>query len=224
MIDFLKNHITEIVQIAITLANVLIVFFVYKLTKKEVNPKLHLIPVKRKPIETLSDDDEYSVFEKYDGYSNAVNSELLDIDFDQRGFPDESQYHAPLVWEIELRNDSEYVATFIELNYEITIYKVDMTFGIDELDIVSEKYVPYKTFKRNESFDYLAPNDKKVFKVLYLHGEFIKADIKITSLKSKEFTFISKPITLDEYKQPMLEWLSDSHHHRQVIGSYKQPK
>lgn len=223
MEEFLKSNITEIAQIAITLANLLIVFFVYKLTKKEVNPKLHLIPVKKKPFYALSesDDGEYEIFKKRDDYPFLLNRELNDINFEQRGFPDSSQHHAPLIWEIEIHNNSEYVATFIELRYELTIYKVDMTFGIDELDIVSEKYVPYTTIKRSESFEYLAPNDKKVFKVLYLKGEFIKADISITSLKSKEFNFISKPITLDVYKQPMLEWISDSHQHRLLIGSYK---
>ncbi|PIC94561.1 hypothetical protein CSV69_16100 [Sporosarcina sp. P26b] len=223
MDEILNISVTDIVQVLITLVNVAVVYLVYKLTRKEVNPKIHLVPVKRKPIE-VTEDDEYSIFEVYDDYLNIVNNEILTIDFDQRGFPDSSQYHAPLVWEIEVHNKSDYIATFIELEYEITIYKVEMQFGIDELDITSEEYVPYNIFKRSINFDYLASDDKKVFKVLYLHGEFIKADIIITKLKSKELEFISTPIRLDEYKQPMLDWLSDSHHHRQVIGSYKPIK
>lgn len=222
--EILSISLTDIVQVIITIVNVVVVYLVYKLTRKEVNPKLHLIPIKRKPIADLSDDDEYNLFEKTDSFFKVVNEEVNNMDFEQQGFPDSSQHHAPLVWEIEIHNNSDYLATSIEFEYEITIYKVDMEFRIDEFDIISEKYVPYKSFTRIESFDYLAPHDKKTYKVLYLYGEFIKADIKIKKLKSKEFEFISEPIILDEYKHPMLNWLSNSHHHRLLIGSYKPQK
>lgn len=82
----------------------------------------------------------------------------------------------------------------------------------------------YKTVKRKETFEYLASKDKRVFKVLYLHGEFIQVDLVVTSLKSEEIEHINTHIIIDKYPQPMLGWLSDSYHHRQVIGAHKTKK
>lgn len=224
MDELLNISVTDIIQAVITIANIFIVYLVYKLTKKDINPKLHLVPTKRKPLDIIREDDEYSIFSTYDGYSRAVNHELFDIDFDQRGFPEQSQYHPPLIWELILHNKGEYNASFIELEYELIIYKVDMKFGTDEADVVEEAYVPYKTIKRKESFEYLAPDDHRKIKVLYLLGEFIKADLVVTSLKSKEIEFITSPIVVDKYSHPTLEWLSDGYHHRQVIGAHKPVK
>ncbi|MFK5709839.1 hypothetical protein [Lysinibacillus boronitolerans] len=223
MNELLNINLTDIILVMATLTNVWIVFLVYKLTRKDINPILHLVPIKRKPIDNNYEDEEYSIFDAYDGFSNVVNHDI-NIDFDQRGFPDESQYHAPLLWELQIHNNGEHTATFVELEYEIIIYKVDMTFGTDEADVIDEKYVPYRTIKRKETFEYLAPKDNRVFKVLYLRGEFIQADLVVTSLKSKEIEHITSRIVIDKYTQPMLQWLSDSYHHRQVIGTHKPVK
>lgn len=222
--DFFSINLTDIIQVLATLINVLIVYLVYKLTRKDINPKLHLVPLKRRPLDSKLEDDEYSLFDAYDGFYKVINDDLNKIDFEQRGFPESSQYHAPLVWELQVHNNGEHRATFIELEYEITVYKVEMEFGTDEADVIAEKNVPFKTIKRREVFDYLAPKDSRVFKILYLQGEFIQADLVITLLKSKEIKYIDSKVVIDSYKHPMLNWLSDSYHHRQVIGTHKPVK
>lgn len=212
--------ITDGIQVLVAIVNIYLVWLVYKLTRKDINPKLYIKPLQRKPKNNIDTDEEIyeSSFDKY------VNSEILDLDFDQRGFPDDSLKHSSIIWEIEIHNSSEFIATNIELDYEFTIKKAEMEFGIDELDIVSVKYVPFKTIKRKYNLEYLAPNDKKVIKVLYLLGEFTKADLRVNTLRSNESIFIDSPILLDVYEHPDFYYLDGSHHYRSLLGSYKEPK
>lgn len=205
--------ITDVVQVLVAIVNVFLVWLVYRLTKKDINPKLYIKPIQRKH------NTDYEPM-----YDRNVNRGLDEIDFEQRGFPESSLFHDSIIWELEIHNNSEFPAHDVVLDYEIIVKKVDIDFGIDEADVIEERYIPYHTIKRSFELDYLAPSDKKVIKVLYLIGKFTKADLIVNKLESKEGKYIDKSILIDTYEHPEFEKLTSSYHHRCLIGAHKEPK
>ncbi|QQP10406.1 hypothetical protein FJQ98_14030 [Lysinibacillus agricola] len=202
-IEFLFRKLLneKIITLIISILNILIAYRVYRFTKKDVNPKLS--------VKSTFEDSENE-------YSKSVNKELLEINFETRGFP--KIQHNTKLWKLTIENNGELPATNVVLDYSITIKKGDFDFGIDEADILNKRFIDYKTINRTEKFDYIAPDSKKVLKVLYIQGEFPCADLKVKKLKSDEITFIKKEIKIDTYEHPEFSMIVDGPHERKLFG------
>ncbi|OLP64727.1 hypothetical protein BACPU_23170 [Bacillus pumilus] len=196
----------DIVLVIISIVNLLFVYFAYKLTKKDVNPKLFVTPI-------LRDTEEYD---------KTVNHELLEMNFNQKGFPEIP--HNLQLWQVKICNNGDLPATNVVIEYSITIKKAEFDFGLDAADVYNERFVDFHSISRTKKFDYLPPNFEKVINVLYLDGKFPYADLKINKMTSNELTFIKDKILIDTYEHPEFQKLEDSHHHRQMLGADNEIK
>ncbi|MEC1011718.1 hypothetical protein P9B39_15875 [Bacillus altitudinis] len=198
----MTEFITDILTVIVSFINLVFVYFVYKLTKKDVNPKLYIIPVLK---------DAEGRFDK-----NVIH-ELVTMNFNQQGFP--KIIHNNQLWQLKICNNGELPATNVVIEYSITIKKAEFDFGLDKADVINERFVDFKTISKTIKFDYLPPNFEKVVDVLYLNGKFPYADLKINKMTSNELIFINDTILMDTYEHPEFQKIEDSHHYRQMLGA-----
>ncbi|KKK10306.1 MULTISPECIES: hypothetical protein [Bacillus] len=198
----MTEFITDILTVIVSFINLVFVYFVYKLTKKDVNPKLYIIPVLK---------DAEGRFDK-----NVIH-ELVTMNFNQQGFP--KIIHNNQLWQLKICNNGELPATNVVIEYSITIKKAEFDFGLDKADVINERFVDFKTISKTIKFDYLPPNFEKVVDVLYLDGKFPYADLKINKMTSNELIFINDTILMDTYEHPEFQKIEDSHHYRQMLGA-----
>ncbi len=198
-------NFTDVLQVVVAIVNVWFVVLVYKLTRKDINPKLYVTP--------RQNDVGYE-------YSKLVNEEILEVNFKEEGFPMIRMEEFKL-WEISLANSSDLPATKIVMNYEVLIKKAKIKYGEnDEIDVESYEFVPFEKFERTFTLDYLAPHDEINIPVLYLTGEFSEAEVYVNSLYSDERKYFKQKILVDTFKHPEWEGILDSHQMRQMLGVY----
>jgi hypothetical protein len=201
----MRDLIFDGLTVISAILNVYFVYLVYKLTQKDINPKLYITS-------TIKD-------AKYE-YDKGVNLEVDNIDFNKKGFPEIG--HDTLLWELQVINNGDLPATNVIVEYSIIIKRAEFEYGIDKADVINERFIDFKTINKTIEFDYIAPQSEKKLKILYLTGVFPYADLKINKLTSKERKFIKNPLLIDTYEHPEFLVLSDSHHFRQMIGAYKE--
>lgn len=107
------------------------------------------------------------------------------------------------------------------VKYTITIQKAQFDYGIDEADIINEKFIDYKSIEEEETFDYIPPGTKKVIRILYINGQFPYAKLYITKLYSTERVFINKSTHIYTYEHPEFQQLQDGNHYRRMLGAYR---
>ncbi|MFF2287297.1 hypothetical protein [Peribacillus butanolivorans] len=201
----MKELIFDGITVITAILNVIFVFLVYKLTQKDINPKLYV---------------STSIEDAKNKYDKGVNAEVDNIDFNKKGFPEIG--HDTQLWQLKVFNNGDLPATNVIVEYSITIKKAEFEYGIDKADVINERFLDFKTINKTIKFDYIAPHSEKIEKILYLKGDFPYADLKISTLISKERKFIENPILLQTYEHPEFLVLEDSHHARQMIGAYKE--
>lgn len=200
----MRDLIFEIITIISTVINVYFVILVYRLTQKDINPKLYVQP---------------EILDAQHRYDKGVNAELDEIDYEQKGFPEIG--HDTKLWQLKVVNIGDLPATNVKGEYSLTIKIARFDFGTDRADVINEKFVDYKTIVKKFQYDYIAPDSEKILDIAYLKGEFPYADLKINKLISNERKFLNKKILLETYEHPEFKTLQDSHHIRQMLGAYK---
>lgn len=188
----------------LSLVSIYIAYRVYKLNKKDHLPQL-AVHVNQKRVGRFFD--------------MSVNKETLDFDFEQDGFPVEEESHEHLLWEMIVYNNSEIVATNIEIKYHIVIKKMDFSYGIDEADIVDPHLVDFAVIDKHFSCEYLPPRGKVKVKVLYLTGKFPASDLYIDTFKCDKCKYITKKVKVSTYEHLGFEYIEDSLHMRRLYGS-----
>lgn len=206
-------------------------YFIYKLTKRDINPKLYVKPRMRK-CNTLQGMD-FNLAEKpckegliidmeFNGSdSAAINYELMDFDYNNKGFPGQNFEHEPQIWEIEIHNYGDFPATNIKIEYALILYKADLKFGIDEADLTGYNFESFKTHIGHSNFDYLAPQDSKYVKVLYVCGRFHKAELIVRSLQSDELSYFDQRMIIDTYTHPGLNYQPNDYQFKLLLGVHK---
>ena len=220
MLEALKclvNFIGDNWELIIAIGNLLIAFSLFQFTRKDINPKLFV-----DSYQINKDDISDEMLERGIIYGEYAFKHRNIIDYDQQGFPEID--HKPVWWILEIVNNGDFPATHIELTYTIVIKKAEFEFGIDQADVINERFVDYKSLTETIVYDYLPPNGKRETAILKLYGDFPYATLKINNLKSAEMTFMKGDIAIYEYEHPEFEGLADSHHYRRVLGVYKPPK
>lgn len=204
--DLFMNMVTLVVSVG----NIFIAYRVYQFTKKDINPKLY---VESKILGHENKIRQYSRF-------GMLNEDLMGIDFNRKGFPEIE--HDSLLWQLEIVNNGDLPATNIVVDYSIIIKKKVFDYGQDELDIINERYVDFKTLNRTIKYDYIPPGTRKMNSLMYLKGEFPSADLKINSIYSSELKFIDDSFLLDTYEHPDFNRLQDSNHARKMLGMHSK--
>ncbi|OOE10826.1 hypothetical protein [Fictibacillus arsenicus] len=208
MKEFLDNvtfkNVLDVITVLIAIINVYLVVLVYKLTHRDVNPKLFVKP-------TIVEDGR--------SYARYSNPNVDSINFDQKGFPEIG--HNSLLWGIEVHNNGELPATNIEIKLSITIHKSEFDDGEFLGDIENHRFVDYKVYYEVFNFDYIPPNSSVKKDFLSLLGDFPYATLKVEKLVSSERTFINKPTQIGYYEHPKFDDLADMDDYRRLIGAYK---
>jgi hypothetical protein len=104
----------DIIAAISTIFNLIIVYLVYRLTKKDLNPKLYV---------------QSCIEDAGNKYDKGVNAKIDHINFDQKGFPEIG--HNTLIWKLKLLNNGELPATKVKLKYSIIIQKAEFDYGIE---------------------------------------------------------------------------------------------
>lgn len=212
--------IKDTIDILATIATLYISYAVYKLEKKDNNPK---IVIEHKLIEedyiNVNDDLFYENRDKfeqekrgdgfpcrryYDEYYNAdENDEII------------RKYKFSC---IEIENKGDFPATNLEIILYIDLKRTTWNFGIDEADVQNIQTPKYKTREIKIQLEYMPPG-KKIRKYLFEYeGQFIGYDVRVGKMKSNEVTFIKKDTVIDKVWHEGLEYLSDSIDIREVYG------
>ncbi|NGY94043.1 hypothetical protein F3K44_32835 [Bacillus megaterium] len=202
--DLIFDSITAITAII----NIFLVYYVFKLTRQDLNPKLYVESFIEKDYEKAKDFDFTTEARLYDQLS-------LD-DFRKKGFPEET--HSNYTWILTIKNNGDLPATKVEIDYCITIQKAEIETGIDESDIKNVKFIDYKTVSDKQKYDYIPPNGEIKINLLDLHGRYPYAYLKIAKLKSKERTFINNQILLKKYAHSGWDNVADSYDYRKMLG------
>lgn len=203
-----KDTFFDSVTAIIAILNIILVYYVFKLTKKDLNPKLYV----ESTILTGDEDIEFTAHSNF-------NSDLSYTDFETKGFPQIK--HSYSTWILKIKNNGDLPATRVEIEYSVIIQKANFEFGIDDADIKNLEFVDFKTLFDKQKFDYIPPNGEIIIKVINPTGEYPYAHLKINKLKSNERTFINKEIVLKTYEHEGLGHTEDMAHFRKLIGSYK---
>lgn len=198
--------ILDVVSVVSTIINVIIVIQVFRLTRKDICPKLSLIP---------------SIEDAMFDYDRALNEEVDSINFNQTGFPEEGKKHPNKLWKILIKNYSDLPAVNVEMKYSIVVKRAEFKKDRDILDVCDEHFVDYLTIPRKIHFDYIPAQAEMDVHVLYLTGCFLCADLIIDRLSSDERTYIKKPVKIGVYEHPNIHELEDSNDYRKLYGLYK---
>ncbi|MDM5338486.1 hypothetical protein QUF84_14815 [Fictibacillus enclensis] len=198
-----KNFL-DVITVIIAIINVYVVILVYKLTHKDVNPKLFVKP--------RLDKDRGN-------YGRAFNESIGKLNFEQRGLPEVQ--HEYMIWGIEVHNNGDLPATNVQLTLSITVQKSEIEEGNFEGDIVSHHFVDFGVFNKVFHFDYIPPNASVYQDLLTLQGDFPHAILKVESLNSTEGIYINKPTRVAFYKHPLFDELADSDDFRRLVGVNK---
>ena len=222
-LDGIKNFIdiaSTFIEIIIMFATAYISYAVYKLEKKENNPK---IVIEHKLIEedytNVNDDLFYENRDKfeqekrgdgfpcrryYDKYYNADENDEIT-----------RKYKFSC---IEIENKGDFPATNLEIILYIDLKRTTWNFGTDEADVQNIQTPKYKTREIKIQLEYMPPG-KKIRKYLFEYeGQFIGYDVRVGKMKSNEVTFIKKDTVIDTVWYEGLEYLSDLRDEREVYG------
>lgn len=204
----------KIAVAVIGLSNLILGIFVFKFNfKKDSFSKISLRPLKTlslKEDETFANRTLRSLTDLE--YVNDINDE--DIHFhsvkdggnyrygSKNGYCSDDLLHEMYDWAFEVQNKGDFPSTNIEIEYEITVYKL---FRAQESEgVYSYTLSPDFVLKRTETIDYIAADDTKKIFISTINGEFPRATISVLGLKSSQMKYIKKPTLIDNYVHPTL--------------------
>ncbi|PFU64044.1 hypothetical protein [Priestia megaterium] len=202
-----KDLIFDSITAVTAILNILIVYYVFKLTKQDLNPKLY--------VESVIETDTI----KTDEFTTTADliSKLNTPEFKGKGFPEIG--HPFYTWILTIKNNGDLPATEVQIKYSITVQKAEFEIGVDSADIINEKFIDFQTVSDTQEYDYIPPNGEIKIKLISLGGDYPYAHLKINKLKSKERTFINKTILLKTYEHSGWNNLADISDHRIMIGA-----
>lgn len=225
-LEGIKNFIdiaSTFIEIIIMFATAYISYAVYKLEKKENNPK---IVIEHKLVEedyiNVKDDLFYENRDKFEQEKRGD------------GFPCRRYYDEYYNYDknieitrkykfscIDIENKGDFPATNLEVILYIDLKKTNLEFSSDEVNEESENVVKYKSEKIEYKINYMPPG-KKIRKYIFEYeGQFIGFDVRVIKMKTDEVTFIKKDTVIDTVWHEGLEYLSDSIDIREVYGCVK---
>ncbi|WP_010530922.1 hypothetical protein [Lentibacillus jeotgali] len=197
--------LTFIGNVLVPLANLYIVFLVYKLTHRNLNPKLFV---------------EGTIEDAKNKFDASVNDKISGLDFNQEGFPFPEVKHDMVVWKLRIHNNGDLPATNVNIEYFIRIQKKE--FDILEGLPANERLVKFQDIKETLYYDYIPPGGYKEEDILYINGKFPQAKLYINKLQSKEVRFIKSPVHIDTYKHYGFEKIHDTDDGLKLIGFYQE--
>lgn len=186
----------------------------YKLDEQNTFSKLSITPVQKKVKYSLINEDREVKFRN--SFQEAKENEGS-----QEGFPTISlnqKHNYSKHWIIKIRNVGDHASTNIKINYSVFVKKMNILYGIDEIDVLDYKPIDFHVFSNEIEIPYMGGNQIKDFPILMFDGEFPEADLIINSLKSDQAEFITEPIKVDTIKHPDFDCLEDSPHRRRMLG------
>ncbi|WP_101773791.1 hypothetical protein [Peptostreptococcus faecalis] len=211
--------IKNIIELILSIVNIYFVFLVYKLNKKESNPKLGFST-------NIKEYDFKSNLSKTFDHSNGIFSDrikLLNVkirnnDIDHKRFPYENHNSKSLY--LKISNTGDFPATDIVINIDFIIKRTLWDKNLDPLSISAEdcNIVKYKIFSEELKIDYIPAQSDEIVFLTILYGTFISADLVINSAKSNEMKFIKKPTKLYTYFHESYDNYSDSAQFRSIMG------
>lgn len=206
----------NILEIFLSGISLYIAYLMYKLNKKETNPKISFEPY----IEVASMKN-YNKNKIFSDKLYILYNELEELEKKEghiKGFP--SIEHEKQIIYLKMFNRGDYPATSIEIDLELKIKKASWNTDTDEFDIIDEsiRYLDYRSISKKIKIDYMPSNSMKKIDLCYVSGKFISMDIYI-SCKSKEENFIKNKIKIFTYiHKDLKDGLSDSVHLRKILG------
>lgn len=211
-LEVIKNFI----EISSTILTLWISILVYRLQKKENNPRL-VIEHKLVDENIIRIEDEFFFKNRFrfehdkrgDGFPYRRYND--DIYMEDENMKD--KYSC-----IEIENKGNFPATNVNLILYIDLKRTFWKFGDDEADVKSKKVRKYKSEKIKYKINYIPPGKKIRRYIFRYEGQFIEFDVKVRKLKSKELKFIKKYTLIDTVRHEGLKYLSDSKDEREVYG------
>ncbi|MGX7014105.1 hypothetical protein [Vagococcus silagei] len=224
--SFFIDNWKDIFEVILGVINIYFVILVYKINKKDSNPKLSFEVVKQKEI--FTDKTDMSSFEhsKYFIQNLLFGHELKLLEWEiadtkaGSGFPKDS--HSPTYIDLLIHNKADFPATNVKIDISYVIKKVIYETGIDEIDIIEEsiEFIDYKTIQNSININYLSANSETCYPLAITTGCYISADIYINKVTSDELTFIKKPVKIYSYKHDaLLRGFRDPTEYRKVFGA-----
>lgn len=228
--------IESCINIIVGIVNLYFVLLVYRLNKRETNPKIsfnpkiadfsklnRLVDINVKQNMTPEEKKEEEIVSKHleEWYDVTLFDEEVyfgKINFDLSGFPEIS--HENMLWVLNIDNKGDFPAINLIVEIELVIKRVKFDTGIDSADIINPRFVDYKRISKIIKLDYLPSRYSKKIKLLKLQGDFIEADLYIKKAYSDEITYIEKLIKIDTYTHPVyLSGFKDMPHMRRCFGA-----
>ncbi|MEH0979278.1 hypothetical protein AB1I92_07585 [Bacillus mobilis] len=191
-----------------TLVSAVFVFLTYKVYKKSLDTRLNVIS-------EIEDEEE----ERYDHRFYLRNyEEFLGLEFGGEGFPHEDFHHSKKKWSLNIENKGDFPATDVKLKYRINIYNTEITYGIDQSDVIDHQEAVFVWSEKEISIQYLPPGGSYSVPLIYLEGKFPRATVEIEYFKCNENSFIKKRVEVDSYEHPSMYFLADSVAHKKFVG------
>lgn len=121
--------------------------------------------------------------------------------------------------ELKIVNNGNFPATNIEVEYSVITYLNEVTFGVDQAEIISYKTVELEKVDKSFKFDYIPPNGERE-ETIFITSKYPQADIQINKLKCSEGSFVRTNTNIYRYKDDRFEELSDSQDLLCLLGIY----
>lgn len=223
---FFIDNWKDIFEIILGLINIYFVVLVYKINKKDSNPKLSFEVIRKKEIFTNKTDMSSFEHSKYFTQNLLFGYELslLELEINKTkagsGFP--KDFHSPTYIDLLIYNKADFPTTNVQIDISYVIKKVIYETGIDEIDIIEEsiEFIDYKTIKKSININYLSANSETCYPLAITEGRYISADIYLNKVTSDELTFIKKPVKIYTYKHDsLLIGFRDYMQYRKVFGA-----
>ncbi|MGN4289659.1 hypothetical protein [Bacillus cereus group sp. MYBK87-2] len=191
-----------------TLVSAVFVFLTYKVYKKSLDTRLHVIS-------KIENEEEQT----YDHRFYLRNyEEFWGLEFGGEGFPHEDFHHSKKKWSLNIENKGDVPATDVKLKYRINIYNTEITYGIDQNDVVAQQEAVYVWGEKEIRIQYLPPGGSYSVPLIYLEGEFPRATVEIEYFKCNENSFIKNRVEVGSYEHPDMFKLADSVDHKKFVG------
>ena len=202
-------NIKDFIEIVGTFAGLYISYIVYKLQKKESNPKITINHKFKKINTTYIEDDSF--------FDRKEDFKIYKIG---NGFTC-MRYKESKISCIEIKNKGEFPATNLKLELCVDLKKGKWDGGIDEIDMINPRMKKYMSKKIKYNIEYIPPGDKIIIYLFEDEGQFIGYDIRVKKLKSNECKFIKKDTIIKSIKHEGFNCLSDSNEMRNLYGCRK---
>ncbi len=212
----------------LALFNLILVFIVFRFTRKMSQSKLSISPESRNLF--LAEDDFEKLNEEVEN-KIRIPHYAKHFEFEGEGFPIPifDLVYNPQMISIRVKNRGDLPSTNINIVLKLKIYKSKITYDNQELeflDVIDAKRELQITEKYHIKIPYMGADEERVYELFDVHGQIREAELILEKIKANGHTYYKqglitrwfRPTIINHYEHPYINHLGDNNDYMKLIG------